>query len=237
MNGRGSGPMMRLTIVSAMMFALISGAAADPDFDAPADAPGIVDASAARNGCLPAYSEPIVERPCQLAKFGSIGTIEGHTFDFVRYSFTTEGGASMGARVLIFERLADGKLKILFVPENIGGPFSDPEMVKSPQGTLLLISGFDTGTGNFNRERLYVWRRTEWRLADTTSWLDVLAKRLPKGLSAQKGIYPDYVRMTASTPLWRSRDGNALPSGGSASIRLAWKGDTVVLQSVNVRRR
>ena len=95
----------------------------------------------------------------------------------------------------------------------------------------------ETGTGNFNRERLYVWRKPQWRLADTTSWLDTLARRLPKGLGAWKGIYPDYRRMTAATPLWRRGDSNALPAGGSARLRLAWQGDKIVLQSVNVRRR
>ncbi len=229
--------MKRIACTIILTLALAGPAAADPDFDAPANAPRIVDAAAARAGCLPDYAAPIVERPCQLAKFGTIGTIDGHTFDFARYSFATASGANMGARALIFEHADAGKLKTLFVPENIGGPFSDPEVIKSPQGSLLLIPGFDTGTGNLNRERLYVWRKTEWHLADTTSWLDALMKRLPKGLSALKGIYPDYARMTASTPLWRKSDGNASPSGGRASIRLAWKGDAVVLTAVDVRRR
>jgi hypothetical protein len=220
-----------------LVWALASPAIADPDFDAAANAPRAVPAAAARNGCLPDYAEPIAERPCQLAKFGAIGTIGGHSFDYARYSFTTEGGGSMGARVLLFERIGHDQLRILFVPENIGGPFYDPALVKTSGKTLLLFSGFDTGTGNFNRERLYVWRRTAWRLADTTSWLDVLAKRLPKGLAAVKGIYPDYRRMTAATPLWRTGDGNASPNGGRASIRLMWQGDKVVLQSVGVRRR
>jgi hypothetical protein len=220
-----------------LLSALASPAIADPDFDAPANAPRMVPAAAARSGCLPDYAEPIAERPCQLAKLGAIGTFDGHSFDYARYMFSTQSGGTMGARVLIFERVEGDKLRILFVPENIGGPFSDPKLIETPGKTLLLFPGFDTGTGNFNRERLYVWRKTEWHLADTTSWLDTLAKRLPKGLGAQKGIYPDYARMTASTPLWCERDGNASPSGGNASIQLAWKGDAVVLRSLSVRRR
>jgi hypothetical protein len=209
---------------------------ADPDFDAPKNAPREVSASDARAGCLADYAEPIVDRPCQLAKFGAIGTFNGHSFDYARYAFTTEGGGSMGGRVLIFERLDGGRLRILFVPENIGGPFDDPELIGTSAGALLHFPGFDTGTGNFNRERLYIWRKSEWRLADTTSWLDALAKRLPKGLRALKGVYPDYRTMKASTPLWRDSDGNASPTGGRAIIRLGWRGDKIVLQSVSVRR-
>jgi hypothetical protein len=226
------------TAIAVLIVALsaASPAFADPDFDAPKTAARVVPMSAARAGCLADYAEPVADRSCQLAKFGAIGTFDGHSFDYARYAFTTEGGGSMGARVLMFERLDGDRLRILFVPENIGGPFYDPKLIRTPAGVLLHVPGFDTGTGNFNRERLYVWRKTEWRLVDTTSWLDALARRLPKGLRALKGIYPDYRRMSATTPLWRADDGNAMATGGRGAIRLGWRGDKVVLQSVSVRR-
>jgi hypothetical protein len=223
--------------VLAVALSAASPAFADPDFDAPKNAPREVLAADARAGCLADYAEPIGDMPCQLAKFGAIGTFNGHSFDYARYAFITEGGGSMGARMLLFERVGNDQLRILFVPENIGGPFSDPVLIKTSAKTLLLFPGFDTGTGNFNRERLYVWHKTAWRLADTTSWLDVLAKRLPKDLRALQGIYPDYRRMTAATPLWRPGSGKASPDSGHASIRLALRGDEVVLRSVRVRRR
>ena len=222
--------------VLAVALSVASPAFADPDFDAPKNAPREVLAADARAGCLADYAEPIGDRPCQLAKFGAIGTFNGHSFDYARYAFATEGGGSMGARVLMFEHLDGDRLRILFVPENIGGPFYDPKLIRTPVGVLLHIDGFDTGTGNFNRERLYVWRKSEWRLVDTTSWLDALAKRLPKGLRALKGVYPDYRTLRASTPLWRESDGNATPTGGRATVRLGWRGDKIVLQSVSVRR-
>jgi hypothetical protein len=222
--------------VLAVALSAVSPAFADPDFDAPKNAAREVSASDARAACLTDYAEPIGDRPCQLTKFGAIGTFDGHSFDYARYAFTTEGGGSMGGRVLMFERIAGDRLRILFVPENIGGPFYDPKLIRTAAGVLLHIPGFDTGTGNFNRERLYVWRKTEWRLVDTSSWLDALAKRLPKGLGVWKGVYPDYRTMKASTPLWRTNDGNATPTGGRAAIRLGWRGDTIVLQSVSVRR-
>ncbi|HMJ44567.1 MAG TPA: hypothetical protein VK522_20070 [Pseudolabrys sp.] len=222
--------------VLAVALSAASPAFADPDFDAPKNAPREVLAADARAGCLADYAEPVGDMPCQLAKFGAIGTFNGHSFDYARYAFTTEGGGSMGGRVLIFERLDGDRLRILFVPEIIGGPFYNPKLIGTPAGVLLHFAGFDTGTGNFNRERLYIWRTSEWRPVDTTSWLDTLAKRLPKGLGAWKGVYPDYRTMKASTPLWRTGDGNASPTGGRAAIRLGWRGDKIVLQSVSVRR-
>lgn len=227
----------RAAIAVLVVALLASPAFADPDFDAPKNAPRVVSASDARAGCLTDYAEPIGGRPCQLAKFGAIGTFNGHSFDYARYAFATEGGGSMGGRVLMFERLDGDRLRILFMPENIGGPFYDPKLIRTPAGVLLHIPGFDTRTGNFNRERLYVWRQTEWRLVDTTSWLDALTRRLPKGLRALKGLYPDYRRLSATTPLWRESDGNATPTGGRAAIRLGWRGDKIVLKSVSARSR
>lgn len=224
--------------IAVLVVALSASLAfADPDFDAPKNVPREVRASDVRAGCLADYAEPIGDRPCQLAKFGAIGTFNGHSFDYVRYAFATEGGGSMGGRVLMFERLDGDRLRILFMPENIGGPFYDPKLIRTPAGVLLYIPGFDSGTGNFNRERLYVWRQTEWRLVDTTSWLDALTRRLPKGLRALKGIYPDYRRLSATTPLWRESDGNATPTGGRAAIRLGWRGDKIVLKSVSAPSR
>lgn len=223
--------------IATLLVALsASPAFADPDFDAPKNAPREVSASDVRAGCLTDYAEPIGGRPCQLAKLGAIGTFNGHSFDYARYAFAAEGGGSMGGRVLMFERLDRDRLRILFMPENIGGPFYDPKLIRTPAGVLLHIPGFDTGTGNSNRERLYVWRKAEWRLVDTTSWLDALARRLPKSLGAWKGVYPDYRTMKATTPLWRTNDGNALPTGGRAAIRLGWRGDKILLRSVSVRR-
>ena len=76
-----------------------------------------------------------------------------------------------------------------------------------------------------------------WRDVDTTSWLATLQQRLPNGLGAWKGIFPDYKAMTATTPLWRESDGNCCPtSGKEAVIALGWAGDRITFASVRLRR-
>lgn len=190
-----------------------------------------------RAGCLAAFAEPIVDAPCRIEKFGELGTLDGHSFVYALYGFATAGGAPMGARVLIFERLDADRLRILLVPENDGGPFEPPQLLRTRAGVLLHIPGHESATGNFNRERLFIWRQRQWRDVDTNSWLDTLQRRLPNGLNAMKGIYPDYASLTASTPLWRDGAGNASPAAGSAAVQLGWRGDRIVLKSVAVRRR
>jgi len=217
--------------------ALIAGTPALAEPDVAIDpAESVVQVADARASCLAAFAEPIAGAPCKLAGFGEIGTLDGHSFAYALYAFRTPEGSSMGARAVVFEHLDADRLRILFAPENDGGPFDTPKLIRTQAGILLHIPGFETGTGNFNSERLYIWRKPEWRLVDTTTWLDTLAQKLPKGLGAGKGIYPDYRNMTATTSLWREGDSNAAPTGGSAAIGLGWKGDKIVLKSVQVRR-
>ena len=54
----------------------------------------------------------------------------------------------------------------------------------------------------------------EWHDIDATGWLDELAHKLPKSLSVQQGVYPDYAAMTTETPLSREQDPLYCPEGG-----------------------
>jgi uncharacterized protein len=196
----------------------------------------IVNESDVRPACLATFAEPIDRAPCKVDEFGAIGTVDGDSFSYALYGFRTPKGATMVARALIFERLSGHRLRIHFVPENEGGPFYTPKMIRTSAGVLLHVPGYESGTGNFNRERLFVWRNRHWWDVDVTSWLGTLQSRLPKGFGVWKGVYPDYRNMTATTPLWRDGDGNASPTGGQATIRLALRGDRIVLKSVVVYR-
>ena len=195
----------------------------------------VVALSDARAACLDAFAEPIAAAPCKLTEFKNVATLDGVSFAYASYAFQTADGSILGGRTAIFERLDADHLRVLFVPENDGGIFYTSTVIRTGGGILLHLPGTESGTGNFNRERLFVWSDRHWRDVDATSWLDVLARRLPKGLRALKGIYPDYRTMKASTPLWRRADSNASPTGGSARLRLALRGDKIVLQSVSLR--
>jgi hypothetical protein len=71
---------------------------------------------------------------------------------------------------------------------------------------------------------------------NTTAWLKSLQQRLPKGLEARKGIYPDYAKMAAQTELWRKGDSETCGTGGEADLSLGWSGDRLVLEAVRLHR-
>jgi uncharacterized protein len=121
----------------------------------------------------------------------------------------------------------------------IGGTdqhFEAPDAFNSPFGRLLWVAGYMGGTGNFNAEHLYRYEKGEPVEVDVTSWLSDLSKRLPRGLGAWKGIYPNYRKFTATTALWQAGDGNCCPTGGRAALRFALDHDRLVLRDVTVVR-
>jgi hypothetical protein len=102
-------------------------------------------------------------------------------------------------------------------------------------GKLLDVSGTMDGTGAFNAGSLYVMDGEKLSEIDTESWLFDLAKRLPKGWGAWKGIFPDYAKLTATTPLWKSGDGNCCPTAGRATLKLGIRNGRLVIVDLQIR--
>jgi hypothetical protein len=112
--------------------------------------------------------------------------------------------------------------------------FGKPEWVVSPYGKLLELRGSIEGTGNFPAGSLYREVEGRWSEIEAATWLSDLAGRLPKGRAVRKGVYPDWAKMTADTPLWRDGDGECCPSGGSVHATLVLRGDRIALGGVQV---
>jgi hypothetical protein len=113
--------------------------------------------------------------------------------------------------------------------------YEKPRVLRVDGRILLHISGVESGTGLANSERLFVWRGDGWRDVDVTSWLEELERRAPPGFSAVKAIFPDYVTLKASTPLWLDSDDVDCPSGKRADLTLAWRSDRIALDSVRLQ--
>src|SRR4029077_6154897 len=127
--------------------------------------------------------------------------------------------------VVIFERLAAATLRpILISGDDAAFAYDKPKILRAGGRVVLHVPAYESGTGNFNRELLYAWGDNGWRDVDVTGWLDEFKHRLPKGLGVLKGVYPDYARMTAETPVWREQDGPTCAEGGRAHVELQWGG-------------
>jgi hypothetical protein len=186
-------------------------------------------------GALPSAADR--DRPCQVTESGPLGRPGAAPLRFATYEYP--GGSAtirQVALVVLAPAVQPGRLRVQLALRAEDQNCGTPALLRAERGPLLLWSCSLPGTGMFNAESLFAWRDEGWRELDITSWLAELERRLPRDLGAWKGIFPDYVALTAVTPLWRGEDGNCCPTGGRADLRLGWQGDRLVLREVQVTR-
>jgi uncharacterized protein len=193
---------------------------------------------AARNGCPALFDDDNAATvgACSVTGFGPVGAVEGHAFLYGIYSYNIPAGDGlMRTSVVVYERRADGGLRALYAPQEGAGFFAAPEIIHSAGHTLLHLPGYESGTGDFNLERMFVRRAGAWAPFATDDWKLDLARRLPHGYGARKGVFPDYKKMSGTTLLWRDRDGNCCPTGGRSDFTLGWQGDRLRIKSLRVK--
>jgi uncharacterized protein len=195
------------------------------------------DEAAARSACPALFDDsPDTVGSCEVAEFGDIGTVEGHDFLYGLYTFhAAKGDFLLRPSVVVYARDGD-KLRALFAPREGGSFYDMPGIVTAADGIVLHLPGHESGTGNFNRERLFLWRNGAWAAADVTSWYSDLVPRLPGDYEVLKGIYPDYSKMIAAAPLWRKKtDGYCCPTGGRADMTLGWRDGRLIIESLQIK--
>jgi uncharacterized protein len=165
---------------------------------------------------------------CRLESFGAIN-------EALRYQIQAyrDGDLRTAGGVAIFQ-VASQHLVPLVLTAVDTAHFDAPHLAQA--GHLLVIPGHLEGTGNFNAELVYrLGSDGQLHEVDTESWLMELPRRLPKGLGAWKGVYPDYDTLTAETPLWKEGDGNCCPTGGRAFIRLDLRNRRLAIVDVRTK--
>jgi len=146
---------------------------------------------------------------CEVSALGQVGAVARHDFSWAPYDFKPAPGDPLHG-------------------------YDKPRILHAGGRVVLHLPAYESGTGNFNRELLYVWANDAWHDADVTAWHDELDRRLPKGLVILKGVYPDYEKMTAETPVWRQEDGPQCAEGGRAHVELQWRGDRIAVGIVRI---
>ena len=191
--------------------------------------------AAAKASCLPLLAVKDAAETCTAEALGQVGTVDGRTYYYGRYHYVPAEQVLQYVRIVIFERLASGLLNVVLAPQSDPAfEYDAPKILRTKARTLLEIPADEDGSGLFNRESLYAWHDGRWNDVDVTSWLADLNRRLPKGLGAIRGIYPDYLTMRAYTPIWKTaEDSNACATAGGATLTLQWQGDRVVLKDIH----
>jgi hypothetical protein len=132
----------------------------------------------------------------------------------------------------------DGGLVVLFADANLdggGGLYDPPRLATNRFGTIMDIPIALPGTAAMNGSVAFIAEGEAWRALDVASWRAVLGARLPKGMAARKGIWPDYATLTAKTALWQARDALCCPTGGEAEIAFVIRNRALVLDKVTVK--
>jgi uncharacterized protein len=185
----------------------------------------------ARKACV-LSPESEADTPCTVTAFDTVAGDPTLRYQLQAYK---DGELQLATGVVVFRPSAD-KLTPVIAIGGTDSHFEAPEAIDSPFGRLLWLAGYMSGTGNFNAEHVFRYDKERLVEVDVTSWLDDLQKRVPKGWGAWKGVYPDYRKFTASTPLWQAGDGNCCPTAGRADIRLGLERDRLVLREVTIAR-
>jgi hypothetical protein len=216
---------------------MASGGEARADEPRRLHAQAAVSPGDAQSHCLPALVK--ADETCEVGKLGPVGAVETHNFSYAQYDLAPGPSSPLYRlhypRIVIFERLPAGTLRpILISGDDAAFIYSKPVILRAGGRIVLHIPAYESGTGNFNREILYVWAKDRWHDVDATGWLVELAHKLPKGLSVRQGVYPDYATMAAETPLSHEEDPMHCPEGGRAHMGLQWRGDRISVGTVRI---
>ncbi len=196
--------------------------------------------TAARLRCAAAFVRTAAG--CTVGAFGRLDAVADRVFFYGRYDIDPAAGNPIDRlpyhRIVIFQRSRHDILRPILISGNDAAvAYGTPRIFRSGRRILLHIPAREDGTGNFNRELLYAWENGRWRDVDVLSWLDQLKRRLPEGLAALKGIFPDYAAMKARSPIWHAAsDSNACATAGYADLSLAWSADRIVLAGLRLHR-
>jgi len=189
-----------------------------------------------RDHCLAVLT--VADAACKPVEFGEIGAVDGRAFAYARYEYApNDFEFPRYTRIVAFERVGSTRLRAVVSPDaSPADAFDKPAILRSRDRVLLHIPCVESGAAPANCERLFLWRAGAWRAVDATSWLDDLRRRTPEGYSAIKGIFPDYLALKASTPLWKDSDDVDCPSGPRVEIALKWRGDQIALAGLRSLR-
>jgi len=189
-----------------------------------------VTSDSARKTCVLVPDPPLDS--CEVVEFGAVADDPPLRYQLQTYK---EDGRQIGSGAVVFAVSGDQLAPILAAADFYVHFFS-PDVIASPAGRLLVLQGYLEGTGNLNAEQVFLFDKGQWREVNTASWLGDLGKHLPSGWGAWKGIYPDYEKFTAATPLWKSGDGNCCPTAGRADIKLGLVQQRLVIRDLAITR-
>ena len=201
--------------------------------------------------CLPFAGDPPASKydACKLMEVRNLGLYEGQHWYAAQYCLSqplfpdarcTARQAltdSMDGAVLILSQARPGgPLRVVLRHGVEGGLPGDTAIYRNQGGLILEIPVYLAGTGRFNGSGYFIRESGRWEAIDFKGWQRDLARRLPKGLGVWKGPWPDLRKLSFDSPLWKDRDANCCPTGGSVHADLGLENRRLFIRDLSVRR-
>lgn len=141
-----------------------------------------------------------------------------------------------GAILILSQSHPGGPLRVVLRHGVTGGLPGDTVIYRNKAGLILDIPVYLAGTGRFNGSGYFIREGGRWEPIDFKSWQRDLARRLPKGLGVWKGPWPDLRKLSFDSPLWKNRDANCCPTGGSVHADVGLENRRLFIRELSVRR-
>lgn len=150
----------------------------------------------------------IIQSLAILQATDSSAALEHRTYELI--GWVGGEGSTLGAPLFV----TDGRVSFITIPQSSTGSSG------ASSGLVLYRNG----------------PQKPWHQIDSYSWARDLDRRMPSGLRASLAYSLDLLTMHATTDIKRVGDSNCCPSGGTADISLALQDDTLVIDSLVLRR-
>jgi hypothetical protein len=176
---------------------------------------------------------------CKVTGIEPLGDIDGSHFAIARYEYfwapkTGLKNCLYGAVLLkrdgeTFQPLWGG---VAGLPP-MANASNQPHIYASQFGNLIQIPLRNDGTAGTQSDGVLVWREGKLHEIDTKSYQVDIFDHLPAGITINKGLYPNFSKMTLESELWKKDDPNCCPSGGKIEAQLSIQDDELQLKSIH----
>ncbi len=168
---------------------------------------------------------------CKVISVQSFADIDGQKLSLARYEYSWS--KESGLKECGYGSVVMKEVSSRFAP--IWGAFGSAKNSEEPKIFQLNGTSFISipirysGTAAAQNDGLLSFKNDQWHEVDTQTYQADLKKRIPASLSIEKGLYPDYSKMTVESGLWKKNDPNCCASGGQFTAKLSVANDRLVV--------
>jgi len=182
--------------------------------------------------CTPEDKATVHTRHRFQTEVRSVGKVQGFAiYDlFYRFDDHIDSGQSDWKSILVEN--PPGQYREIYHLQPTLAEIGPSFLLKAGRGEILGTRDQIAGTGGFYYED-YFWFEPGGpvRIALDPIWKAVQSIPLPSGFAIRKGYGLDMESLTFHMPVWRERDGNCCPTGGTIDVKFKLDGGRVVVTS------